>query len=118
MTKSIDSKEGVDVPNNKELHVIHQNIHLFERLFGFKFFDNHSIRLINNQSYVALDRIYPEISNLVEEDNHSLLSEAQKTQEETISSIHRQKQMRDKDFKVLSEPSTILTPAQSFMVDL
>lgn len=117
MTKSLDRKEPADIPNNKELHVIHQNIHLFERFFGFKFFDNHSIRLINNQSYVTLDRIYPEISSLVEEENHSLLNEKQKTEEATISSIHRQKQMRDKGFKVLSEPSTILTPAQSFMVD-
>lgn len=116
MTKSLEDKERMEIPSNKELHIIHQNIHLFERLFGFKFRDNHSIRLINNQSHVTLDRIYPEITDVIEEDTTGLLGDEKVSEAPTISPFHRQKLLRNKDFRILSEASDVINNSQSFFV--
>ena len=54
-------KEMTEVPSNNEVYILNKNVHLFERLFGFKFTDNKSVSAINNQSFFGIEALFPEI---------------------------------------------------------
>ena len=107
-------KDLNEVPPNKEFYILNKNIHIFERLFGFKFRDNKSISAISNQSYFGLEVLYP---NIKESDNQDSFDLENKNCAATNSgSIYLEKQQQKKSFHVFSEPSTIFTDAQAYIV--
>jgi hypothetical protein len=116
ITKTIESGEKLNLTSSKELHTIHQNIHFFERLFGFKFQGNYSLNVINNQSHVTLDRIYPEIVDSDNEGKQQLLQGRQMLPPPSMSLFQRTKLLRNKDFRILNEPSDLINNSQSFLV--
>jgi hypothetical protein len=92
-----------EVPVNKEVVVLNKNIHLFERLFGFKFKEGGTIASINNQSYI----------DSTERGNGERTQKSESSKATTF--LERQRE-RD-EFRVFAEPSTILSDAQSCHVD-
>lgn len=103
-------KELAEVPPNKEFFILNKHIHVFERLFGFKFRDNKSVSAITNQSFVGMDLVYPESKETVAEPGEPPLPRES-------GSMYLERQEKKKSFHVFSEESTILTDAQAFEVD-
>lgn len=109
-------KELKEIPSNKEFYILNKNIHIFERLFGFKFNEHKNVSAITNQSFIALDVIYPEIKD--NQSNDATDSDRDLLNGDEPNQIYLQKQQQKKSFHVFSEPSSILNDSQAFVVRL
>lgn len=103
-------KDLTEVPPNKEFYILNKHIHVFERLFGFKFRDNKSLSAINNQSFVGMDMVYPETKEAAPETHEPIQAG------KAGSSHYLERLEKKKSFHVFSEPSNLLTDVQAFHV--
>lgn len=103
-------KDLTEVPANKEFFILNKHIHVFERLFGFKFRDNKTLSAINNQSYVGMDMVYPETKEATPE-----LTEPATLGKEG-GNHYLERLEKKKAFRVFGEPSTVLSDPHSFHV--
>jgi hypothetical protein len=104
------NNENTKLTPHQELQILNRNMHLFERIFGFKF-SNNSLIEINNQSLITLDNIYPEIKEFFENPNYSNLLEI------TDETETKKKKRKSDDFQILSTPSDLITTSQAFQIE-
>lgn len=102
-------KDLTEVPSNKEFFILNKHIHTFERLFGFKFRENKTMSVINNQSFVGMDLLYP-----ATKDAELEAPDAPHVARETGS--YTDMLAVRKSFHVFADPSTILNDDQAFQV--
>lgn len=109
-------KDLKEIPSNKEYFILNKNIHIFERLFGFKFKENKSVSAITNQSFIGLEIIYPEIKEV--DRNDMIDADISNPVQIGSSDLYLEKQQQKKSFHVFNEPSTIMNDGQAFVVKL
>ena len=115
ITRTLTEEQELAI-EDKKLSLFHQNMHIFERLFGFKFHDNKSLTTINNQSYIALENVFPEIKDIVSDEVTGLLQDDKETIPTSLSSFNYIKQKRPDNFQLLTQKSAIINSDQSLKV--
>ena len=97
------------ISDQRELQLFHQNLRFFDRIFGFDFEGQRSLLLVNNQSLITLDHVYPQIRDfhIGAEPGH-LLDDSQ---------IKEDSQRKSEGQKLLSEESAIIDNTIAYRVD-
>lgn len=95
--------------DQRELQLFHQNLRFFERIFGFDFEGQRSLLLVNNQSLITLDHVYPQIRDFhVGVEPGHLLDDSQ---------VKEEGQRKSESQKLLTEESGIINNGIAYRVD-
>lgn len=112
-----DSKEQLSA--QREVQLLQQNLHLFEKFFGFDFGDQRGLSRITNQSLNSIENVYPSIKAFTESPSpDALLLMADPAKAPSVDNYFKARLLADQGFNILAQKSSIISSTTALLVNL